>query len=313
MYFKKSKNIYNRIVVRSVIFQIQKLFSLSNMSIQLIIDQIGLSNARYERVNGGDINTCWRLQSGGSKYFLKINSAADHPGMFQQEAKGLEALKESSSFIIPAVIKTDIAGKDQFLLLEWLEKETGNSDHLRPAGEKLATLHLQQQNWFGWIENNYIGSLRQVNNRHEDWHSFYADCRIIPLVKQLSDNHVISQSDTVAADKFCLRLTEIFPSEPASLLHGDLWSGNYMSTAQGPSVFDPAVYYGHREMDIGMTKLFGGFDDSFYKAYEGVFHLEKGWLKRLPYSQLYPLLVHAVLFGGHYIEKSISIIKMFRK
>jgi len=131
-------------------------------------------------------------------------------------------------------------------------------------------------------------------------------------VKKLFDAGDLSAKDIRDADLFCNNLRIIFPAEPPSLLHGDLWAGNYMIISTGyAAIFDPAVYCGHREMDIGMTKLFGGFDQRFYEAYNETNPLEKGWENRLPVTQLYPLLVHAVLFGGHYIESVKNILKAF--
>ena len=131
-------------------------------------------------------------------------------------------------------------------------------------------------------------------------------------MKKLFDAGDFSATDIRDADLFCNNLKTIFPSEPPSLLHGDLWAGNYMIISSGyAAIFDPAVYCGHREMDIGMTKLFGGFDQRFYDAYNETYPLEKQWQKRLPITQLYPLLVHAVLFGGHYISNVKDIVKQF--
>ncbi|HET9746271.1 MAG TPA: fructosamine kinase family protein, partial [Chitinophagaceae bacterium] len=145
-----------------------------------------------------------------------------------------------------------------------------------------------------------------------DWSSFYAQCRIIPLVKRLVDEGAISFKDMETAETLCNKLENIFPREPASLLHGDLWAGNYLVHSSGyAAIFDPAVYFGHREMDIGMTRLFGGFDHEFYNVYNQTYPLENGWEQRLPVAQLYPILVHAVLFGGHYCRQAMDIVKRF--
>jgi len=110
----------------------------------------------------------------------------------------------------------------------------------------------------------------------------------------------------------CKKSEFLFPEEPPALLHGDLWSGNFKITTEGEAtIFDPAVYYGHREMDIGMTLLFGGFDQRFYEAYHEIYPLEKDWKQRIPLTQLYPLLVHALLFGGHYVESVRRIMKNY--
>jgi fructosamine-3-kinase len=140
----------------------------------------------------------------------------------------------------------------------------------------------------------------------------------MPLIKKLYDQRCLSKADVAAAEMLCSRFGEIFPDEPPSLLHGDLWAGNFMAAQAAlknnlnqvlPSVFDPAVYFGHREMDLGMSLLFAGFDKSFYEIYNEIFPLENNWKNRLTLTHLYPLLVHAVLFSGSYVEKSRSILK----
>ena len=134
----------------------------------------------------------------------------------------------------------------------------------------------------------------------------------MPLVKRLVNTGILTQQDLTTAELFCKRTSELFPTEPPSMLHGDLWSGNFMISTDGnAAIYDPAVYFGHREMDLGMTKLFGGFDQRFYDAYDEVYPLEKNWLKRLPLTQLYPLLVHAVLFGGHYVTSARATMQQF--
>ena len=173
----------------------------------------------------------------------------------------------------------------------------------------MAMMHQQRQPYFGWSAHNNIGSYPQNNTQHDSWHLFYTECRIMPLVKKLFDTAVFGKQELKAAETLCKKFDQLFPQEPPALLHGDLWSGNYMITATGDAaIYDPAVYYGHREMEMGMTKLFGGFHQQFYATYNEVLPLEKAWLQRLPLSQLYPLLVHAVLFGGHYVGKAREII-----
>ena len=127
---------------------------------------------------------------------------------------------------------------------------------------------------------------------------------------QLFDNGSFDKNDVLAAEKLAKNFSNIFPPEPPALLHGDLWSGNFMVAANGlAAIYDPAVYFGHREMDIGMTKLFGGFTAPFYQAYNEIFPMEKNWMQRVPLTQLYPLLVHALLFGGGYISNCRHLIK----
>ena len=134
----------------------------------------------------------------------------------------------------------------------------------------------------------------------------------MPLVQKLFDGNIFSKKEAEIALHACDKLGELFPAEPPALLHGDLWSGNFMVTQTGvAAIFDPAVYCGHREMDLGMTKLFGGFDQRFYNAYNATYPLEAGWQQRLQLTQLYPLLVHALLFGGHYVASAKEILSYY--
>lgn len=277
-----------------------------------IFKDCGLNVQRYERVHGGDINSSYCLFTRTEKYFLKVNDKNRYPLMFAKEANGLDKLRELCTLKIPQVIKQGICNDQQYLLLEWLEKGSPKEDSWENFGKGLATMHKQPQEYFGLNEDNYIGSLSQNNDPHNDWYSFYTECRIKPFVKNLFDTGDFSATDMHAADLFCNNLKTFLPIEPPALLHGDLWAGNYMITFSGyAAIFDPAVYNGHREMDIGMTKLFGGFDERFYEAYNETYPLEKGWEERLPITQLYPLLVHAVLFGGHYIAEVKHIFSAF--
>jgi len=278
--------------------------------LQNIFKDCGLNVQRYEPVNGGDINSSYCLFTSKEKYFLKVNDKNKYSLMFERETNGLDKLREYCTLKIPQVIKQSSCNDRQYLLLEWLEKGSPKKDMWENFGNALAIMHKQPQQYFGSGEDNYIGSLDQNNDQHDEWHSFYTECRIKPLVKKLFDSGDFTAADIRDADLFCKSLKTILPNEPPSLLHGDLWAGNYMIISSGyAAIFDPAVYCGHREMDIGMTKLFGGFDQRFYGAYNGIYPLEKGWEKRLPITQLYPLLVHAVLFGGHYIDSVKNIFK----
>jgi fructosamine-3-kinase len=289
------------------------MLSFTVQLLQNIFSICGLNVQRYEQVHGGDINKAYCLFTSQQKYFLKINDSVKYPGMFQKEAKGLDLLRTHCTLIVPKVFKAGESGKHQYLLLEWLEKSAPLKNIWENFGSGLAMMHKQPQSYFGLDEDNYIGSLKQNNASRDEWHSFYSECRIMPLVKRLFDAGNFSSKDIDNANSFCKNLNDIFPNENPSLLHGDLWGGNFLITSPGKAALvDPAVYFGHREMDIGMTKLFGGFDQGFYDAYNEIHPLEKNWYQRIPITQLYPLLVHAVLFGGHYIAATKSIFSLDR-
>ena len=282
------------------------------VSLQPIFDDCGLDVVRYERVHGGDINDAYCLITSSEKYFLKVNNKDKYPLMFEKEANGLALLRNNSTFVVPEIIKTGGYGDQQYLLLAWLEKGSPKNDMWEKFGEALANMHKRSQPYFGGGEDNYIGSLHQVNTAFNDWPAFYAECRIMPLIKTLFDAGSYSKNDLNDANQLCNGLKNIFPAEPPALLHGDLWAGNYLIHSSGnAAIFDPAVYFGHREMDIGMTKLFGGFDNRLYAAYNESYPLAKSWEKRLALTQLYPLLVHAILFGGHYVARTREILRSF--
>jgi fructosamine-3-kinase len=276
-----------------------------------IFEKLQIAPQSVTPVHGGDINKAFCITTATQQFFLKINKTAN-ADMLVKEAKGLNILRAHTRLKVPLVLQTGSEGEYQFLLLEWLHNTYPAQASGYRFGQGVAQLHRHSQPCFGFEENNYIGTLHQVNTLTGNWPDFYAHCRILPLIKKLADSGQLSFKDGTRAETFCSAIKNIFPDEPPSLLHGDLWSGNYISaSAHGFAIFDPAVYYGHREMDIAMTKLFGGFPVDFYTGYNDAYPLEKGWPERLPYAQLYPLLVHAVLFGGHYTANVRSILNDF--
>ncbi len=284
------------------------------MSLQAIFEDTGLTITGYEQVHGGDINKAYCLQADGSRYFLKVNDATLYPNMFEQEAAGLDELRKQGELLVPEVVQVGEAGGLQYLLLEWIEKGTAKEGFWEEFGRGLAMIHKKQQPFFGWKTDNYIGRLPQCNKKHNTWDEFYTECRIMPMVEILLNKGDFNKEDIAAAGSFCNQLDQLYPVEHASLLHGDLWSMNFTVSAKGlPVIFDPSVYYGHREMDLGMTKLFGGFDRQFYDAYHEMYPLESGWEQRLKLSEAYPLLVHAVMFGGIYTSKARDILRYFNE
>ncbi|HEU4719637.1 MAG TPA: fructosamine kinase family protein [Bacteroidia bacterium] len=268
-----------------------------------------VSLQRVSPVTGGSINSCVRLETDKGWFFLKENDAQKFPGMFAAEAKGLQLLAGTKTFVVPHVIAQWEERDSSFLLMEWMEhSRSGNSYE---AGTQLAKLHRHTEKFFGLGHDNYIGSLPQSNKKHSSWEDFFSLERILPQVKLARDSGKTDKTISAQAENFCARIAEIFPPGQPSLLHGDLWSGNFFFTGKGPAVFDPAVYYGHREMDLAMTKLFGGFDADFYAGYANEFPPEKNHAQRADYCNLYPLLVHVNLFGGGYLYDVKSILKNF--
>lgn len=273
--------------------------------LESIIKDVGIKATRIEQVSGGDINEAYCIYEDGRKLFLKTNSASAYPNMFAKEARALQVLSNNCSLQTPKVIKHGVFADQQYLFLEWIERGIPVKDYWEEFGNSLAEMHKKPQAYFGFEEDNYIGSLHQSNKKHNTWSAFYSEERILPLTDQLNLERKL-------VEKFCTKLDHLFPKESPSLLHGDLWSGNFFCAENGKAcIYDPAVYCGNREMDIGMTKLFGGFEKRFYEAYHSTYPLENEWEERVAITQLYPLLVHAVLFGGGYIESAKQIIRKY--
>lgn len=264
-------------------------------------------------IKGGELNDTFRIESYDKKYFLKLNTAQNFPSLFEKEASSLQIIAQTQLFNIPEIIKYGTTNNDfQFLILEWLERGEALPENWQKLGHQMAKFHQISNENFGWDEDNYIAILIQPNQNKSSWAEFYTDNRILPMVKLLYDKEMLSQKEVKSAEKLCDDLTNIFPIEKPSLIHGDFWNGNIFTREDGEiTLIDPAIYYGHREMDIAMADLFGGFDDNFFNAYNEVFPLQENFEDRKQFAQLYPLLIHAFLFQGYYIKDVKSILKKY--
>jgi fructosamine-3-kinase len=280
--------------------------------IQHLGEGTGTRVTKIEQVFGGDINETYVLYAPGKKLFVKLNTA-DKCDMFEKEFAGLELLRTSGTIAVPEPLKQGKFENRAYLVMECLEKGSVRPGSWQTFGQQLAALHKNTSACFGLDHDNYIGSLPQPNKHCSTWTEFYAEQRILFFIRMAFDDKKCDGSDARMAERLCSRLDALFPAGQPALLHGDLWSGNFMINQQGkPAIYDPAVYYGHREMDIGMTLLFGGFDKSFYSYYNETWPLEKDWEKRVDLTQLYPLLVHLNLFGGHYYQQVRETLKKYR-
>jgi fructosamine-3-kinase len=264
-----------------------------------------------QQVFGGDINQTFQLQTNIGTFFLKINDDS-LKDMLEKEFSGLNLLHQTKTIKIPQAILYGEFENRIFLVTEFVQKGNPLKNFWQTFAQQLAALHKHSNEKFGLNTNNYIGSLHQQNNFFNTWAEFYATQRILPLAQLAFNQNKFDSKDLARAEKLCTRFDELFPKESPSLIHGDLWSGNFMSDENGmPVIYDPAVYYGNREMDIAMSLLFGGFDKSFYDHYNEAFPLQPNWKERVKLCQLYPLLVHLLLFGGHYYNNVMNIIEIY--
>ncbi|MBN2471676.1 MAG: fructosamine kinase family protein [Anaerolineae bacterium] len=265
-------------------------------------------------VYGGDINQAAQLTlHGGDRVFIKWNRGVA-PDFFVAEANGLRALAEAGAIRVPAVLA--VGSDPAYLVTEWVEsggRGQMGMDFAERLGHELAALHNHFGSQHGLEDDNYIGSLRQPNARTASWVEFYRDQRIGAQMAIARQRGKLPAAREKALERLQNWLP-VFLDDAAiqpSLLHGDLWGGNYMVAANGdPVLIDPAVYYGHREIDLAMTELFGGFSPGFYSAYNEVYALDGYEQRRLLY-QLYPLLVHMNLFGGGYAARVDAIVRHY--
>jgi fructosamine-3-kinase len=262
----------------------------------------GAGDAR--RVGGGDVNEAWHVTLGGRDAFVKTRPDAA-PGEYALEAEGLRWLAEPGALRLPSVIEL----AEGHLVLEWVQPGRLSAAGAEELGRGLAATHAGGARCFGdpgfgrrlGIEARF-GSLRLPNEPTQDWSTFYAQRRLLPLARIGSERGALSGRGVLLIERVCERLPALCgPSEPPARLHGDLWSGNVHADLDGrPWLIDPSAYGGHREVDLAMLRLFGSPSERVFAAYEEVAPLAEGWRERVELWQLLPLLVHAVLFGGSY-------------
>ena len=250
-------------------------------------------------VAGGDVCTSTRLRlSDGRSALMKTRPYAP-PGFFEAEARGLTWLREAC----PALVAEVLAVETDCVLLEWVEPSRPNPEGAAQFGRALAELHRSGAEKFGGPADGFIGSLPLPNSPSPTWPEFFAVRRILPYLKLAADRRHIEPEDVHAVEGVVRRIVALAgPDEPPARLHGDLWSGNVVWNAErGGVLIDPAAYAGHRETDLAMLALFGlPHLQRVLDAYDEVAPLADGWRERVPLHQLFPLLVHAAMFGGGY-------------
>ena len=276
---------------------------------QIIKQELNSNIKKVSQLGGGSINSVFLVELETTKIVLKINDSLKFPGMFENEKKGLLNLNKSG-VKTPQLIFERTKDNLAFLALEYIPN--GNFGNWELFGERLAVLHMNKNEFFGLDYDNYIGSLRQINKKEDNWKGFYSNQRLLHLTKFAFDKELLSKTDSKKLEEICLKLDTYIPFTKPSLIHGDLWSGNLIFDQQGKPVFiDPAIYYGHPEMDWAMLSLFGSYPETAMKSYCNIIPLENNYFEREKIYQLYPLLVHLILFGRGYYRDISEILNFY--
>lgn len=261
--------------------------------------RVGATVERLSPLYKSSFGPTYRAElSDGRALFVKSSDAPTE--RFFAEADGLSAIASTGAIRTPKVIEVG----DCFLALEYIESAPPRRGYARRFGEKLAALHRVSAERFGHHRDNFIGALPQSNRLHDSFIDFYRCERLIPMRERTAD--ALGEEGSALLDRLIDELgSHLEMNEPPSLIHGDLWNGNVMSDGEGkPVIFDPAVAYADRELDLAMLELFGGLGSEFYRAYDATYPRRPGWKQRQPIYQLYYLLVHVALFGGSYIQST---------
>jgi len=260
------------------------------------------------RVGGGDICAAWCLPTSTGPLFLKITDA-DRYDLFVTEAEGLAELARPGAIRVPRVIAHGYRGDTAYLALEWIDLGRGDSEAGNALGSGLAALHRHVSPSHGWHRDNWIGRTPQPNTGTTNWCAFWTEHRMRHQL-DLAASHGYRGKLQQLGEELLRAMPDLLNGHApeASLLHGDLWGGNWGVADGVPVIFDPAVYYGDREADLAMTRLFGGFDRAFYDAYEASWPLPAGHEGRLPIYQLYHVLNHLNLFGGGYLGHAEALL-----
>lgn len=261
-------------------------------------------------ISGGCINQTYCIENSKCTFFVKINKMESLP-MFKAESAGLQEIQDSHTLRVPTPICWGNNEKNAWLVLEFIEMDNTSKNGSVYLGRGLAEMHRITSEKFGWGKNNTIGSTPQINQFSQDWIQFWSKHRLgyqLLLAKTNGySGKLLDRGESLIAE-----LNTFFPETPqiASLLHGDLWSGNYSYDLTGcPVLYDPAIYYGDRETDLAMTELFGGFSKTFYAAYNEAYPLDSGYKVRKTLYNLYHILNHLNLFGRSYLHQAEDMME----
>ena len=267
-----------------------------------------------EPVGGGCIHHALRLRTSKGDWFAKWNDDCA-PDLFPSEATGLRALRDAGAPLrIPEVLvaREPAADRPAFILMEYLAPGSGRPGDDEALGRGLAAIHARPAAGFGFPVTTYCGPTAQDNREAPSWSEFYAERRLRPLLARLDGEGRLGRSEREVLERLVDRVPTLVAQDARpALIHGDLWSGNVLATPLGPALVDPACAACDRELEFGITTLFGGFSERFFAAYHEALPLPAGWRERNPLYQLYHLLNHHLIFGGHYGAEALRIARRY--
>lgn len=263
-------------------------------------------------LTGGDISAAHCIQTGQQRFFIKSNTSADALSMFKAEQSALDDIRKTGTVRTPEVYEVGSFEETAFLIMAYIEPKTPSNRDLEKFGSELAELHKLPHTFYGGEKDNFIGPLKQINHTAKEWPEFYGHFRLWPQIKLAVKNARLIENDAPDIETIMETCRKHLHSFQPSLIHGDLWSGNYLIAVDGnPYLIDPASYLGHHLVDIAMSKLFGGFGPSFYKSYYSVMGSREINGPELDLYQLYYLLVHLNLFGHSYATPVKQILRRY--
>lgn len=278
-----------------------------------IAQELGIPILNIKAVSGGDISKAYCIDTSAQRFFLKVNESANALKMFHTEKEGLQMITKTKAIKAPEVLCCGQFDASSFILMDFIASKNPTSKNFETLGRQLAVMHaIDVGGSYGWNQDNYIGSLPQSNKNHADWTLFYVRERLWPQIRWAHEKNLLNAEEIPSETKLLKGCERLFPKVRPALLHGDLWGGNYLiDTHEVPFLIDPAVYFGHHEVDLAMTQLFGGFSSEFYAAYAEQIPLEPLYNERRDVYQLYYLLVHLNLFGSSYYAPVKQLLKTY--
>jgi fructosamine-3-kinase len=269
---------------------------------------IGARIARAVPLRGGDVALAYAVELDDDRRVFAKTHPSSPPGFFTTEARSLSWLREAAAVAVPDVLAVSDEPPNR-LVLEWIDEGRARPSTERDLGAALARMHRTGAPAFGRDDRRTTGSRGLPNEPCETWAEFYAANRLLPLARLASDGGALSPSTIADLERLASRLASFDTGEPPARLHGDLWAGNRLVDVEGRSwLIDPAAHGGHREFDLAMMRLFGGFTGACFTAYAEAHPLEPGWEGRVALHQIAPLVVHAIKFGGGYVSSATAAI-----